>query len=79
MTNENRKAKHWEKFGRLFKSVKIPARTVLLQERQISRTAFYVEKAACEAGLIIMERTSPFSFSSRNRGFLRWKVLRPAK
>jgi CRP-like cAMP-binding protein len=38
MTND------WEKFGHLFEKQKIPAKTVLLEEGQVSRRMFFIEK-----------------------------------
>jgi CRP-like cAMP-binding protein len=34
----------WEKFSHLFKWQKIPARTILLREGQVSKTGYYIEK-----------------------------------
>ena len=34
----------WSKFRHLFKRQEVPAKTILLQEGQISRTMFFVEK-----------------------------------
>jgi len=34
----------WNKFDHLFKRLEIPAKTILLQEGQISRTMFFIEK-----------------------------------
>jgi len=34
----------WEKFLHLFKRQEVPAKTTLLQEGQISKTAYYIEK-----------------------------------
>ncbi|WP_449387211.1 Crp/Fnr family transcriptional regulator [Chryseobacterium lineare] len=34
----------WDKFDHLFKRQEVPAKTILLQEGQISRTMFFIEK-----------------------------------
>ena len=40
----NKGAAEWDKFGHLFKSLKIPAKTILLREGEISKKAYYIEK-----------------------------------
>ncbi|MFG4003325.1 Crp/Fnr family transcriptional regulator [Flavobacterium aquidurense] len=35
---------HWDKFSHLFKRQEVSAKTVLLEEGQISRTMFFIEK-----------------------------------
>ncbi len=37
------KSKEWEEFRHLFKRLEVPAKTMLLQEGQISRTMFFIE------------------------------------
>ncbi|WP_400260964.1 Crp/Fnr family transcriptional regulator [Sphingobacterium sp. SG20118] len=34
----------WDKFKHLFKRLEVPAKTILLQEGEISRTMFFIEK-----------------------------------
>jgi CRP-like cAMP-binding protein len=36
--------KNWENYSHLFKRQEIPAKTILLQEGQISKTAYLIEK-----------------------------------
>lgn len=40
----NVKPNDWDKFKHLFKQQEVPAKTILLQEGQISRTMFFIEK-----------------------------------
>src|SRR6218665_2940963 len=35
---------NWDKFDHLFKRQEVPAKTILLQEGEISRTMFFIEK-----------------------------------
>ena|SRR6218665_247057 len=35
---------NWDKFNHLFKRQEVPAKTILLQEGEISRTMFFIEK-----------------------------------
>lgn len=37
----------WQKFSHLFKREEIPAKTVLLQEGEIARKVFFIEKGCC--------------------------------
>jgi CRP-like cAMP-binding protein len=38
------KSNGWDRFSHLFKRLEVPAKTILLQEGQISRTMFFIEK-----------------------------------
>lgn len=38
------KPKEWEKFRQFFKQLEVPAKTILLEEGQVSKTMFFVEK-----------------------------------
>ena len=38
------KPKEWEKFRQFFKRLEVPAKTILLEEGQVSKTMFFVEK-----------------------------------
>lgn len=38
------KSNDWEKFSHYFKQQEVPAKTILLQEGQISKTMFFIEK-----------------------------------
>jgi len=40
----NGKSNGWDKFSHLFQRQEVPAKTILLQEGQISRTMFFIEK-----------------------------------
>lgn len=44
MTDKNKIRPEWEKFSHLFKRQEIPTKTTLLQEGQISKTAYLIEK-----------------------------------
>jgi len=44
-------AGEWDKFSHFFKRQKIPAKTTLLQEGQISKTAYFIEKGCLRTWL----------------------------
>lgn len=43
-THTSQKTHEWEEFNHLFKRLEVPARTILLQEGQVSKTMFLIEK-----------------------------------
>lgn len=44
MKQENIKSKQWEIFGPHFKQIKVPAKTILLREGEVSETMYFIEK-----------------------------------
>ena|SRR6218665_1313160 len=61
-------SKEWEKYIHLFKKQEIPAKTVLLHEGQISKSAYFVEKGCVRAWFNNTGKDITFQFFMEGEG-----------
>lgn len=60
----------WEPFRHLFKRREIPAKTLLLREGQLSKTAYYIEKGCLRLWFNNNGKDVTFQFSLKEQVFL---------
>ncbi|MGB3453304.1 MAG: Crp/Fnr family transcriptional regulator [Moheibacter sp.] len=81
MNLENRKSSEWKIFQPYFKQIEVPAKTVLLEEGEISKTLYYIEKG-CLRTLVNndgKEITTQFFFENDSVGsFESFRTGRPS-
>jgi len=58
----------WEKYGHLFKEIRVPARTTLLQEGQIARQAYFIRKGCLRVWFNNNGKDVSFQFFFENEG-----------
>lgn len=68
MTDRNKIRAEWDKFSHLLKRQEIPAKTMLLQEGQISKTAYFIEKGCLRSWFNNNGKDITFQFFFEGQG-----------
>jgi CRP-like cAMP-binding protein len=80
MAKEDKKpAIDWEHYQHLFKEMKVPAKTVLLQEGQVARQAYFIKKGCLRLGFNNQGKDVSFQFFFENEGVSSVESFRSGK